>query len=332
MNWKSEIYRKAVLIAEQYRAVNGVRGIAIGGSVARRTVWKHSDLELCLFVDEYRPAFDYFNVIDGLGVEIIQINVANVRAFLDRYAEDGSIQGALSFPIQVYQCRIVHDPEGLLGAFKQIYDRALFDDRIKSVKKREAKQRADERYGIAIRLLEEGSPASAHASLRLAVNELMLAYYWQHDILPRSQNRTVYLLKRHSRKLGSFDLYRLFTEVYGLTGNKAQMKEELFAAKNDLFSIASAAWGRNAPEFLEKACDGQLEWGYESSILYVHKWCVHTIHFTELTQAIYDRPEFARQRPELTRFLGFDRTDEEQVSAWMEDYTKVASALQIRIE
>ncbi|MFB9273842.1 hypothetical protein [Cohnella cellulosilytica] len=328
MNWRAEIYRKAKRIAEQYRTEKGVRGVAIGGSVARRTVWKHSDLELCLFVDEYNPAFEYFNVIDGLGVEIIQINVANVRAFVDRYAEDGSIQGALSFPIQAYQCRIIHDPEGHLAAFKQIYDRALFDERVKSVKKREAKQRADERYGIASRLLEENKSGSALAALRLAVNELMLAYYWQHDILPRSQNRTVYLLQRHSRKLGSDELFRLFTEVYGLTGSKAKMKEELLAAKNDLFSIASAAWGRNTPDFLEKACDGQLEWGYESSILYVHKWCVHTIHFAELSQAIYDLPDFARQHPDLSRFLGFDRVDAKQVSAWMEDYTEVGNKLQ----
>ncbi|OXS54732.1 hypothetical protein B1A99_25745 [Cohnella sp. CIP 111063] len=327
MNWKSELYRKAKQIAESYRSKNSVRGVAIGGSVARGTVWKHSDLELLLFVDAYDPAFDYFNVIDGLGVEIIQIGVPNVQAWIDRHAEDGGIRDALKFPIQAYQCRIVHDPDGLISAFKAIYDRSLFDDRIKTIKQEEALARADERYDIAESLLEQGRGNSALAALRLAVNELMLAFYWQHGILPRSQNRTVYLLKRHTPKLGSPDLYVLFTKVFGVTDHPARMKLELLAAKNDVFDVTKAAWGRNVPEFLEKACDGQLKWGHGSSILYVYKWCLHTIHFSELAQGLYDRPEFAERHPDLAVFLGFDRTDAAQVSTWAEDYSRLRSEL-----
>lgn len=327
MNWKAKLYNTAYRIEEEYRLKEGVIGTAIGGSIAKGKVWKYSDLELCLLVDEYNKELDYFNYINGLGVELIQLTKSKIQDFIRDYEQSGNRLGAIKFPIQVYQCRIIHDPEGLLTKFKSIYDQSLFDKSVKKIKQEKAANNADEKYELAVRLLQEGNHKSALGSLRLAVNELLLAYYWHNGILPRSQNRTVYLLKKQSPQLGGDALYKAFTTIFGVLDSKARMKQDLLKAKSDVFEITRSAWGDNTPEFLEKACDGQLEWGYESSILYVYKWCIHSIHSKEMAGGVYDRTEFARDRPALHRFLGFEYTSPEQVSNWLIDYKNVRNKL-----
>ncbi|MGO4371979.1 hypothetical protein AB4Z21_14540 [Paenibacillus sp. MCAF20] len=52
MDWRQRIYDTAAEIAESLEADPRVVSIAIGGSSGRRQVWKHSDLELCLIVEE----------------------------------------------------------------------------------------------------------------------------------------------------------------------------------------------------------------------------------------------------------------------------------------
>ena len=327
MNWKANIYNTAKDIASKYKQIDGVKGVAIGGSIARGTVWKHSDLELCLLVDNKIEGLDYFQVINGLGVEIIQIEESQMQGFINEYHNSGDILGALQFPLPIYQCRIIHDPQGIIKRFKEIYDKVLFTEQIKKLKQGQAEGSADERFEIAVKLTKQGNYNSALGQLRLAVNELLLAYYWHYSILPRSQNRTVYLLKKQSDKIGSDALYRTFTDIFGVSGTKNQMKANLLLAKADILNIVRSSWGDTAPEFLERACDGQLEWGYETSIVYVYKWCVHILQSTSMEEGLYDKPEFAIDHTALHTFLGFNELTEEKIYSMLNHYENVRSEL-----
>ena len=140
--------------------------------------------------------------------------------------------------------------------------------------------------------MKKGYYKTSLAHIRIGINELLLAYYWHYNILPRSQNRTVYLLKKNSKIIGHEKLYEAFVTIFCLDKTSTYMKERLLKAKNDIKKV-SEIWGSNAPEFLEKACDGNLEWGYPKSIIYVYKWCMHILQCNDLTQEdIYDKQNF----------------------------------------
>ncbi len=328
MHWKTQIYESAKKIAKEMQDEDFVSAVAFGGSVARGTVWRHSDLELCLLVNRYEPGLQYFGYKHGMGVEHIQILKQRVLDFLDEYGKTGEVAGLLKFPIQAYTCRIVCDKEGVLARFKQVMDKHLFDKRITALKESESLEKTDANYALFQKLLSGGKPNSALAALQLAVNELLLATYWHYGILPRSQNRTLYLLHKNCReKIGDMALYEAFRDIYGASAPVQKNRAMLNAAKPALFEVYSGAWGESAPEFLEKACDGRLEWGHADSIVYVHKYCVHALQAQKIAEGFYDSAAFAEKGAALRGFLGFDGLTKEKLEALAEKYVKARNAL-----
>ena len=123
MHWKSRIYKSAYSVAEKISQNPKVLAVAFGGSVAKGMVWKHSDLELCIIADGHISEYEYFNYIENLGVEIIQIEKSNILKFVKKFKTPD--KDVLAFPIQIYKCKVVYDPQGILSPFKEIYDKAL---------------------------------------------------------------------------------------------------------------------------------------------------------------------------------------------------------------
>ncbi len=321
MHWKTQIVQSAQTIADEMKNEDYVSAVAFGGSVARGTVWRHSDLELCLLVEQYEPKLQYFGYKHGMGVEHIQILKQRVLDFLDEYDQTGDVTGLLKFPIQAYSCRMVCDKEGVMARFKQVMDGHLFDAKITALKEGEALKNADDNYRLYQTLLAGGKRASALAALRLAVNELLLATYWRYKILPRSQNRTLYLLRRNCQNIiGSMALYQAFREIYGAAASVQKNRALLNAAKPALFEVYANAWGDTAPEFLEKACDGRLEWGHADSIVYVHKYCVHVLQAAKMKEGYYDTPEYAAKGEALSRFMGFEGLSDDKLADLAEKY------------
>jgi predicted nucleotidyltransferase len=60
VHWKQQLYDSANRVANQFKDQPGIVSIAIGGSLARGAAWKHSDLELCVMVDQHLPELQYF--------------------------------------------------------------------------------------------------------------------------------------------------------------------------------------------------------------------------------------------------------------------------------
>ena len=315
MNWKSRIHKTANSISKKFANDPEVVGVAIGGSVGKNMVWKHSDLELCIVVEKYIERYGYFNFIDGMGVEIIQIMKEDVEEYIRENDENNML--TLKFPIQIYRCKVIYDPENIVGKFKDIYDSSLFSEQIVDKKMNEALETVDKCIKLAKGNLAKGNIYTVTGLCRMGINDMLLANYWKYHILPRSQNRTVYLLKKNSEKIGSYDLYNAFVEIFNFKGRSmADMKERFFEAKEEIYNVTKA-WGEGARNFLDKAVDGQLEWGYPKSILYVHKWCVHILHLKDMEErAIYDQKDFLENNTKLYRFLDFDLVTKEKAKGY----------------
>jgi len=318
MHWKRRLFEKVEHIAARFVDDQRILGVALGGSVGRGMVWKHSDLELCLLVEETIPELQHFNVIDGMGVEIFQFTISTVESFLAHFTEPN--ESILKIPIQIYRCRIVDDPTGLFGRFKETFDASLFHDNIITLKVNQACQLADARLEIAKDLLEQGCPRTALAQLRIGTNQLILATYWFHRMLPRSQSRTEYLLKRNISTFGQKDLYNAFIAIYKLDQPHGVMKANFLNAKNEFYTLANE-WGSETPRFLQTAVDGNLEWGVDKSIMYVYKYCAHRMQCSDdASNAVYDSKDYKGQFGQLYRFLDLERISEQEVAGMIALY------------
>ncbi|GLX68462.1 nucleotidyltransferase domain-containing protein [Paenibacillus glycanilyticus] len=326
MNWKQQLYESVNRIATQYVDHPGILGVAIGGSVARGMAWKYSDLELCVVVEDYLQDLDYFNYLNNIGVEIIQIKKQNIQEFLAD--GDSLMNNVLQFPIQIYKCRIVHDPSGILMRFKDVYDATLFHPEVTQSKRDNSLTAADQRYKQAMELLDSENDITALAHLRLGMNDLLLAYYWHYNILPRSQNRTIYLLKQNAKKFGFESFYKAFIQLFCLKNPLPEMKKRLFQAQPAIYHLAQSGWGSNSVPFLQNAVDQNLEWGYETSILYVYKWCVHLLQSSDNeNQEIMNREFFCLSNPELYRFLDYDKVTKDNIRDMAALYREQYNAL-----
>jgi len=324
VHWKTKLYDTARKIAEPFKHDARVLGIAFGGSLGRGVAWKHSDLELCLLVDEIIEEYEHFNVIEGMGVEIFQFPRRQMERFLDQYVEPGP--SVLEFRIQIYGCKIVYDPTGLLARFKETFDRSLFHDNVTRLKAGESLRRADERLDKAKQLAERGHIRTALAQLRIGLNDLILATYWQHRMLPRSQNRTEYFLRQNRGRFGHDHLYQAFIRTFGLDQPLSRMNLNFHEAKPDIHALADSSWGSSMSQFLQEAVDGNLEWGHEKSILYVNKYCVHVMQCLGpgAEENVYDKEDYAQRYGGLYRFLDMDRVEREQVEEMARMFEKAS--------
>jgi len=208
LHWKTKIYNTAFDIANQFSREERIQGVAIGGSIGRGETWKHSDLELCILVEDYISDFQYFNFIQEMGVEIIQLKKDDIIKFIE--TDNMEISNILEIPIQIYKCKIINDPLGLLHHFKLKYDSLLFHESIRKMKANEALLHAGNKLAQAKKLIKEGNFKTALSHLRLGLNDMLLGTYWANGILPRSQSRTIHLLKKNSAILGHNKLYHAF--------------------------------------------------------------------------------------------------------------------------
>lgn len=327
MHWKAKLYGTANKIAARFVDDPHILGIAFGGSIGRGVAWKHSDLELCLLVEERIEEFQHFNVIENMGVEIFQFTKPRIEQFLAGFKEpDASV---LEFRIQIYGCKIVYDPTGLLGRFKEIFDRSLFHETVTRLKSAEALRQADARLERAKELLGQGRFRTAAAHLRIGLNDLVLATYWRHRMLPRSQNRTEYFLKKHIGVFGQDHLYKAFIRIFCLDRPLAEMKERLFLAREEIHLLAETLWGSQSPQFLQQAVDGNLEWGYEKSILYVYKYCVHRMQCQGLQEDdVYDRESYREGFGRLYRFLDLEEMGQQEVQDMVRLFEKARTAME----
>lgn len=325
LHWKTKIYNTAFEIANQFSNKERIQGVAIGGSIGRGETWKHSDLELCILVEDYIDDFQYFNFIQEMGVEIIQLKKDDMVKFIETdHMEDSNI---LEIPIQIYKCKIVYDPSGLLHHFKRKYDVLLFHERIRKMKADEALLHAGNRLTQAKKLMMDGNYKTALAHLRIGLNDMLLGTYWANGILPRSQNRTIHLLKKNGAILGHNKLYYAFLQIYCLSNHtEAEMKNRVFKAREDILKLAAEGWGTNASEFLRKAVDSNFEWGHPRSVVYVYKWCVHLLLGNNLqNDAIYEDFNSAAYH-ELNVFLDMYDIDLEQVNVMIQVYEEAFHA------
>jgi len=324
----SHIVEKAYEIAQSYVGKPGIVAVFIGGSIAQGTAWKYSDLELGLLVEQRFDDIAMFNLIDGMGVEIHQIEQHKVVEFLDEYNSSGDFVGVKKFPIQFYQSKIVSDPTGLWTQFKAIYDRHLLADKITILYKNDALKRSDERLTLSKSLLAENKPNSALAALRLAINELMLAYYWKNKIRPRSMHRTVQLLHEQSPILGGYELYDAFTRIYGIEGTQEEMRQKILTIAPEVYGVCSARWGEAIPVFFENTATRQVRDGQNiSSIVFHYKWCVHTVNGKFIAHGFYDTTEYRAEQPLLYAFLGFEKITIAEISSMINQHETVRSKL-----
>jgi hypothetical protein len=307
MYWRTEVHRFADDVLRSFAKREDVRGVALGGSLARGLEWKHSDVELAILVDRRLDEFGHFAVRDGRGFEIFQFVEAELRGQIDRAQSDPL--AVLDWPIQMYQCRVITDPSGLLGRFKETFDRRLFSAEVVSAKVARSLEAFDREFATAQADLEAGRPLTAMAQLRVAFNHLILAFYWRHEILPRSQNRTEAMLRMHCKRLGTMDFYALFHEVYDFDLTAAQARALLTSCRTEVNDIVSG-FGPAAADFFYHAVDGEFRWGQAKGILTVYRlyvpWCLRRFKKQETA---FDDQVWREAHGDLCRFVGLDRPD-----------------------
>ncbi len=321
VHWKRQLHQLARHICGQLLERPQVRGIAIGGSLARGMEWRHSDVELGIVVTDHIPDLGHFNVQDQCGFEVFQLVEADWREQLDLARSDPRV--VLHWPIQLYQCRIVCDEAGVLGPFKEIFDATLFRPETLAAKLEIELGRFDDLFARGRQDLQTGYPLSALAGLRDAFNSLILAFYWKHGILPRSQTRTDALLRAHCRRLGQPGFYVLFRQVYALRESARSARDLLAACRDDL-ELAVDVWGPGARDFFRFAVDGGFAWGIHDSVLTVHRLCVPIcVRAVPGRERAFDDPAWRRRHGALCAFLALEEQEAESVPAL---FARVAEA------
>jgi hypothetical protein len=313
VHWKRQLHQFANTLCTQLRQRPEVMGIVIGGSLARGMEWRHSDVEIGIVVGERVPDVGHFNVVDGRGFEVFQLVLADWIPQLELARADPTV--VARWPLQLYHCRIVFDVSGVLRQFKEIFDATLFQPAVVAAEIDLALAQFDSIFESGRRDLLAGYPLTALASLREAFNSLILACYWQHGMLPRSQTRTDALLRAHCRRLGKTDFYRLFQRVYAL-GESATCARSLIEACRGDMEHAADAWGPGTREFFRYAVDGNFDWGIHRSVLTVHRLCVPmTVRMVKGQERIFDDPAWREEHRALCAFLALTSAETESVQS-----------------
>jgi hypothetical protein len=305
VSWRTDLHRFADDLLQSFAARADVRGVALGGSLARGMEWQHSDIEMAILVEQRLTDLGYFAVREGRGVEIIQLAADTLAQQIERARTDPL--AVLDWPIQMYQCKVTHDPSGLLAQFKLTFDRTLFLPEVVQAKMQRALEAFDREAAVVQADLDAGRPLTALAQLRSAFNQLILAFYWRHNILPRSQNRTAALLRAHCRRLDAPDFYALYCDVYGFDLTAAQARRLLAACRAEVSAIVSG-FGGAAADFFYHAVDGEFRWRQTNGILAVYRLYVPLcLRRFQGQVGVFDDPAWRAERRDLCRFVGLDR-------------------------
>jgi len=315
-NWKVQLQDWANQYANQLMSESGILGVVIGGSIARGQEWHHSDLELGVLLEERNESIPYFNVNAGRGVEIIQLILPQIEAQINQ-VEAGDITPVAIWPIQLWKCRIVNDPEGVLEQFKRQFDSRLFTNEVLEKRIENLCLDITDRLAEANRLLAGGRPVSALVEVRHAMNNVILAFHWVNNELPRSQNRTdsrlLALCKRHS----IMPVYTLYRDIFALSDTTYVIENIWPKVRNRVLEI-TRLWGDSAREFFVHAVDSEFRWGEDLGILTVYRLYIPTIGGASRSlQQYLDDPNWTDENKELVDFLGLADIKNEIVSEFI---------------
>jgi len=312
--WRKELRDWAWAYARATAQEEGILGVMIGGSLARRKEWRHSDMELGILVETRQPGIPYFNVDNGRGVEKIQL----VRSDLEeqvRQAEAGDVSAILNWPIQLWTGVIIADPSGLLERFKQQFDPGLFSEVVLQKKRADQHVKIEKLTGETAAYLDAGKPAAALTRLRLAVNEAILALHWHFSDLPRSQNRTDSRLRQLCLRYSAMPFYEMYREVFRLSETARVIRSIWPEVKPEVLEI-TRLWGDSARDFFVYAVDSNFAWRQRAGILTVYRLYVPIIgsEGQRLLEKL-DDPDWANANRNLCAFLGLQEVTGSAVQA-----------------
>lgn len=315
--WRNQLRTWANQYAHGFINKPGVLGVVIGGSLARGQEWRHSDLELGVLVEEKNKTWAYFNVDAGHGVEVIQL----VRPQLEKQicqTEAGDLEPVVCWPIQLWQCRIVHDPHGVLGRFKRQFDSRLFASEVLAKRIKGLHLNIEKALTEARGLLALHQPAAALVKARWAMNDAILALHWACGELPRSQNRTDSRLRLLCQKHSLMPFYCLYRDVFALSEANHVIKTIWPIVKDRVLEI-TRLWGDSAHDFFVNAVDSEFKWRQNAGILTVYRLYLPIIGGAEhgILKSL-DDTVWAEQNRDLMTFLGLARLEEDVVSRLVE--------------
>jgi hypothetical protein len=325
-NWRVQLQNWANQYAHEFASKPGILGVVIGGSIARGQEWRHSDLELGVLVEEKVESIPYFNVNAGRGVEVIQLTLPQLEAEI-KQVDAGDITPIATWPIQLWKCRIVHDPTGILEQFKRRFDAGLFTDKVLEKRIEIQRLKIKKRLEEANQLLAQDKPVSALVEARQAINDVILAVYWAYGELPRSQNRTDSRLRALCQKHSIMPVYTLYRDVFALSDTAYVIENIWPKVRNRVLEI-TRLWGDSAHEFFVHAVDSEFKWGENSGILTVYRLYIPTIGGASRSlQQYLDDTNWIEQNKDLVDFLGLADIKHEIVSEFIDQI--VAKALMV---
>lgn len=289
----------------------GMRGVLLGGSIARGQQWAHSDLEAGLLVDVADPSMPYFNVDSGRGVEVIQLVGPDLIKQLEE-VEGGDLSAVSAWPIQMYKARVISDPTGLLTRFIAQFDSHLFSPSVVRMKLVHHVTKATHALDKARALVAVDRTRGALCEVRNAMNEAVLALHWSLGELPRSHNRVDSRLRDLTTRHGLPEFYALYRDVFELDTADEVIKRDWPVVKERVLEIASA-WRARA--FFETAVDGTFSWGENGGIISIHRLFIPIMGRPD--GGIFgslDEPDWASANPGLLQFLGLASASAKTVS------------------
>lgn len=321
--WRIQLRAWANKCAQKFSKRPDVLGVVIGGSLARGQEWRHSDLELGILVEKKDETLPHFNIVAGRGVEVFQL----IRSQLEEQiglVESGDLTPVVSWPIQFWKCRIVHDPRGVLGRFKSQFDPQLFSTEVVRQRLEALFLHIDQELDVARDFVAQAKPAAALVKTRWAMNEAILALHWIHGELPRSQNRTDSRLRLLCKRSSNMPFYSLYRRIFALSETGHAIKHIWPRVRNRTLEITKF-WGDAAHDFFLHAIDSEFQWRQNAGILTV--WRLH-VPIMGNTMENLDDPTWARQNAELMQFLGLSSHETNRIGGYIEDLQK--SSLRLR--
>jgi hypothetical protein len=307
-SWRIRIREWADAVAKSYAEDAGILGVMIGGSIARGQEWEHSDLEMGILVESRRDDIPYFNVQGDRGVEILQLEYRDLCRQIENI-EKGDLSEVVKWPIQLWEGVLLKDTTGTLKKFKDLFDKNLFSGETLEFQIKAIRKNIESDVGKTNESLKGKKYIASMITLREAMNEAVLYFYWKNGELPRSQNRTESRLKERSLRYGDKAIHPLFMSVFELEDGERIVKELYPKVKEKILGFTKN-WGDSATEFFVHAVDSDFSWGENLGILYVYRLYVPIIgEFHKFA----DDEAWQRENREVLEFLGLDAISERKI-------------------
>lgn len=324
--WRGDITRWAEDYASGLAEGLGHGGVAIGGSIARDQHWAHSDLEIGALVDQRDPAVTHFNVDQGRGVEIFQLERGRLESEIAQ-VEAGDPTPVAGWPIQLWRCRVTHDPSGLFGRFAVTFEKQLFSPAVVRLKIRQHAAAFENALAEARTWLADTRPRAALTMARAAMNERILLLHWRYGELPRSQNRTDSRFRTLARTHGLPADYELFRCVFGVDTADAAIAQAWPICRQQVLDLTGLWEGNNSRQFFTVAVDSNFTWGENGGIICVYRLYVPIVGGPDAgIIKMLDDPDWSAVNGPLLQFLGVENATVELVSSIIDRLERAGKA------